>query len=157
MKTQEKNNEKMLNEVENGQVEEFSEDLCLDENAFAEKLAGIISEQRSVNMLLLKGFIASDVQVFNYGTWEKYSFTLGVSERKWNGANFEYYNQYLPITLNGVLADIVGKQYKKGNEIIVLATIHRRVKEIDGKRRAFYDIKANDLYAVNKSQSAKVA
>lgn len=97
------------------------------------------------------------VQVFNYGTWEKYSFTLGVSERKWNGANFEYYNQYLPITLNGVLADIVGKQYKKGNEIIVLATIHRRVKEIDGKRRAFYDIKANDLYAVNKSQSAKVA
>lgn len=152
MKTQEKNNEITTKEVEN-QVEEFQ----LDQNDFTEKLADIIANQKSVNMLLLKGFIASEVKTFNYGTWEKYSFTLGVSERKWNGTTFEFYNQYLPITLTSTLADIVGKQYKKGNEIIVLATIHRRVKDIDGQKKVYYDIKADDLYSVKRANTAMVA
>ncbi|MFY9417755.1 MAG: single-stranded DNA-binding protein, partial [Bacteroidales bacterium] len=110
-----------------------------------------------VNMLLLKGFIASEVKIFNYGTWEKYSFTLGVSERRWNGKTFEFYNQYLPITLTSTLADIIGKQYKKGNEIIVLATIHRNVRDVDGQKKVYYDIKANDLYSVDKTKTAMVA
>jgi single-stranded DNA-binding protein len=152
MKTQEKNNEIIANEVAN-QVEDFQ----LDENDFAEKLADIIANQKSVNMLLLKGFIASEVKTFNYGTWEKYSFTLGVSERRWNGKTFEYYNQYLPITLSSTLADIVGKQYKKGNQIIVMATIHRRVKDIDGQKKVYYDIKADDLYPVEKAKASMVA
>jgi single-stranded DNA-binding protein len=152
MKTQEKNNEIIANEAAN-QVEDFQ----LDENDFAEKLADIIANQKSVNMLLLKGFIASEVKTFNYGTWEKYSFTLGVSERRWNGKTFEYYNQYLPITLSSTLADIVGKQYKKGNQIIVMATIHRRVKDIDGQKKVYYDIKADDLYPVEKAKASMVA
>jgi single-stranded DNA-binding protein len=152
MKTQEKNNEIIANEAAN-EVEDFQ----LDENDFAEKLADIIANQKSVNMLLLKGFIASEVKTFNYGTWEKYSFTLGVSERRWNGKTFEYYNQYLPITLSSTLADIVGKQYKKGNQIIVMATIHRRVKDIDGQKKVYYDIKADDIYHTDKSKSAMVA
>jgi single-stranded DNA-binding protein len=152
MKTQEKNNEIIANEAAN-EVEDFQ----LDENDFAEKLADIIANQKSVNMLLLKGFIASEVKTFNYGTWEKYSFTLGVSERRWNGKTFEYYNQYLPITLSSTLADIVGKQYKKGNQIIVMATIHRRVKDIDGQKKVYYDIKADDLYPVEKAKASMVA
>ncbi len=152
MKTQEKNNEIIANEAAN-EVEDFQ----LDENDFAEKLADIISNQKSVNMLLLKGFIASEVKTFNYGTWEKYSFTLGVSERRWNGKTFEYYNQYLPITLSSTLADIVGKQYRKGNQIIVMATIHRRVKDIDGQKKVYYDIKADDLYPVEKAKASMVA
>lgn len=152
MKTQEKNNEIIANEAAN-QVEDFQ----LDENDFAEKLADIIANQKSVNMLLLKGFIASEVKTFNYGTWEKYSFTLGVSERRWNGKTFEYYNQYLPITLSSTLADIVGKQYRKGNQIIVMATIHRRVKDIDGQKKVYYDIKADDLYPVEKAKASMVA
>ncbi|HPU46365.1 MAG TPA: single-stranded DNA-binding protein [Bacteroidales bacterium] len=152
MKTEEKNNEIIAKEAEN-QMENFQ----LDQNEFAEKLAGIIANQKSVNMLLLKGFIASEVKIFNYGTWEKYSFTLGVSERRWNGKTFEFYNQYLPITLTSTLADIVGKQYKKGNEIIVLATIHRRVRDVDGQKKVYYDIKANDLYSADKTKTAMVA
>jgi single-stranded DNA-binding protein len=152
MKTQEKNNEIIANEAAN-EVEDFQ----LDENDFAEKLADIIANQKSVNMLLLKGFIASEVKTFNYGTWEKYSFTLGVSERRWNGKTFEYYNQYLPIILSSTLADIVGKQYKKGNQIIVMATIHRRVKDIDGQKKVYYDIKADDLYPVEKAKASMVA
>ncbi|MFY9453236.1 MAG: hypothetical protein WAP21_05295, partial [Bacteroidales bacterium] len=64
MKTEEKNNEIITKEAEN-QMENFQ----LDQNEFAEKLAGIIANQKSVNMLLLKGFIASEVKIFNYGTW----------------------------------------------------------------------------------------
>lgn len=152
MKTEEKNNEIIAKEAEN-QMENFQ----LDQNEFAEKLAGIIANQKCVNMLLLKGFIASEVKIFNYGTWEKYSFTLGVSERRWNGKTFEFYNQYLPITLTSTLADIIGKQYKKGNEIIVLATIHRRVRDVDGQKKVYYDIKANDLYSADKTKTALVA